>query len=149
MNPANHIPPSPHHHETFYVDDLMNELRHYAAAELQKYGKSNVSIELCKLTDVEKYSLPADRSLLRQIFICLLDNAVQSTKTGCIFFGYHISDVSTRNNITFFVDDTGYGTFNETDPNYTKAQELIRQSGGKIEVRPSNIAGISVHFKIA
>ena len=140
---------APHHPETFYMDDLMDELYKYVTEELQKRGKTNVDVELCKLTTVEKCLVHTDRALLRQIFVYILDNAIHSTDIGCIFFGYHISVLTVVNNISFFVDDTGNGMNNDAELNFFKAHELIQQLGGKMEVRPSNDAGISVNFKIA
>ena len=53
-----------------------------------------------------------------------------------------------RNNIKFFVDDTGNGIHNENDLNLSIAQGLIQQLGGEMEVRPTDDVGTSVGFNI-
>jgi len=139
---------APQHPETFFMDDLMDDLYNYVTQELKNKGKPNVDVELCKLTSIEKCLVHTDRALLRQIFVYMLDNAVKSTNVGCIFFGYHTSIMSVINNINFFVDDTGNGIDNEAVVNFSIAQVLIQQLGGEMEVRPSNDAGVSVNFNI-
>jgi len=136
------------HPETFYMDDLMDELYNYVKQKLQNKGKSNVSVEICKLTSIEKCLVHTDRVRLHQIFVTLLDNAVKYTDVGCIFFGYHTSNMSVINNINFFVDDTSNGIYNDADLDLSITQGLIQQFGGEMKVCPSVDVGISVNFNI-
>ena len=132
--------------ETFCIDDLMQELHTYTAQRLQCKGKSNVEIEVFNLSNVDKCLIKTDCNRLRQIFISLIDNAIKYTDTGYILFGYHVSNAP--NYMNFFVDDTGTGIINDADLDIAIAQGLVKLMGGKMEVRPSNDAGISVNFGI-
>ena len=132
-------------HETFCMDELMDELYNYVKNELKIKGRTNVGIELCKFSDYEKCWVHTVRERLRQIFCNLLDNAVKQTDRGYIFYGFH---TSVSNNMNFFVDDTGTGIYNDDCFELTIAQGLVEQMGGKIEVRPTKEAGKSVNFNI-
>ena len=137
---------TPLYPETFFLDDLINEMCQYAKAELKKIDRTNVDVEVFKYSRFEKCLLHADRVKLRQVFINLLDNSVKYTDRGCIFFGFH---TSVSNNINFFVEDTGLGICNENDLELSIAQGLVQQLGGSMEVRPSEDAGTAVNFNIA
>jgi signal transduction histidine kinase len=132
--------------EKFCIDDLMEELYIFVKKELQNFGKQHVGVKNFNYPGIEKCWVYSDRERLRQIFCNLLDNAVKFTDKGYIFFGYHIS---ASNHINFFVDDTGIGTYNDTDLVMSIAQGLVQQFGGKIDVRETKDAGMSVNFKIA
>jgi len=132
--------------ETFCIDAFIQEMHTYAAQHLQSKGKSNIGVEIFNLSNVEKCLIKTDRNRLQQIFINLIDNAIKHTDTGYILFGYHVSNAP--NYMNFFVDDTGTGIINDTDLDITIAQELVKLMGGKMEVRPSDDAGISVNFGI-
>ena len=131
--------------EKFCIDDLMDELYHYTKKELQNRGKLNVGVEILKYSDDEKCWVQTDRLRLRQIFTSLLDKAIKFTDMGYIFFGYH---KSINNHFRFFVDDTGTGIYNDADLDLSIARGLVQMMGGKMEIRPSNDAGISVNFNI-
>jgi len=135
----------PEQSETFCLDDLIDELYIFVKQELQKSGKTNVGVEVCKYSNIKKCWVSTDRTRLRQIFRNLLDNAVQLTDRGYIFFGYH---TSVNNNINFFVDDTGVGIYSDTNLGLSIAEGLVQQMGGKMEVKPAEDAGTSVHFNI-
>ena len=136
-------------HETFCLNELKREMKIYAEKELEKMGRSHVKVEIFKDYYIEKYWVHTDRKLLRQIFMILLDSAVKHTDRGCILFDFHISFISPIcNNVSFFIDDTGRGYYNENDSNYLIAHGLIQKLGGKMEVESSEDAGISVKFNI-
>ena len=131
--------------EMFCLDELMDELYNYTKKELQNRGKSNVGVEIIKYADLEKCYVQTDSLRLRQIFTSLLDNAIKFTDMGYIFFGYHMS---INNHFSFFVDDTGTGIYNDADLDLSIAQGLVQLLGGKMEIRPSEDAGISINFSI-
>ena len=152
MNNQDHIltvsKSTPKNPETFNVDGLMKELYIYVKQELQDRNKSNVRVELCKLTGIEKCLVHTDLTILRQIFINLLDNAIQRTFVGCIFFGYHTPSISVISNISFFVEDTGNGIYNDVNLDLSIAQGLVKQLGGKMEIRSTEDTGVSINFNI-
>ena len=136
-------------HETFCLNELKEEMKIYAEKELEKVGRSHVKVETFKDYYLEKFWVHTDRKLLRQIFTILLDSAVKHTDRGCILFDFHITSISlVCKNVSFFIDDTGHGFYNENDPNYLIAQGLIQKLGGKMEVTSSEETGISVTFNI-
>jgi len=76
-------------------------------------------LEVGKKTGIELITImPGDGDMeiltdpvrLKQILVKLLDNAVKYTESGRITFGYELD----RENITFFVDDTGIGLSEDT-----------------------------------
>ena len=139
---------TPLHFETFCLNELMDEMKTYAEQELDKYGRSNVHVEIFKDYN-ERNWVHTDRKSLRQILSILLDNAVKHTDRGAILFDYQLPILfPVRNYISFFVDDTGHGIHNENDENLSIAQGLIRKLGGEMEVRPTDYAGTSVIFHI-
>jgi len=131
--------------ETFCLDDLMDEMYIFVKTELQKKGKANVGVEILKYSSLQKCWVHTDRVRLKQIFQNLLDNAVIQTDRGYIFFGYH---TTATNIISFFVDDTGIGMYNDYKLGLSIAEGLVQQMGGEMEVRPADDAGVSVHFNI-
>jgi len=140
---------TPLHFETFCLNELMDEMKTYAEQELEKCGRSNVHVEIFKDYLKERNWVHTDRKCLRQILSILLENAVKHTDKGAILFDYQLPVLfPVRNNISFFVDDTGNGIHDENDLNLSIARGLIQQLGGEMEVRPSNDAGTSVHFNI-
>ena len=135
--------------ETFCLNEFKEEMKIYAEQELEKAGKSHVNVEIFKDYYVEKYWIHTDRKCLRQTFTILLDNAIKHTDTGYILFDFHISIISpVRNNVRFFVDDTGNGIYDENDPNLSIAQGLIEQMGGEMKIHPAGEAGTSIKFDI-
>ena len=140
---------TPLNFETFCLNELMDEMKIYTEQELQKYGRSNVKIEIFKDYIKERNWVHTDRKCLRQILTILLDNAVKHTTIGYILFDYQLPLFSpVRNNVSFFVDDTGTGIFNETDTNMSIAKGLVELLGGELEVRPESDAGTAVSFNI-
>ncbi|MDR2147742.1 MAG: HAMP domain-containing histidine kinase [Tannerella sp.] len=133
--------------EIFCIDDLLEEMYAYVSQELQKRGKSHVKVEILKYnyTDFEKVSVRTNRLRLQQIFTNLLDNVAKVTDRGYIFFGYHTGG---DNIISFFVDDTGIGIYNDSDLELSIAQGLVQQMGGKISIEPCYDAGQAIKFDI-
>jgi len=131
--------------ETFCMDALMEELLIYVKNELKIKEKSNIDVEIFKLTNYEKCLVHTDRVKLRQIFTNLLDIAVKFTDTGFIIFGYH---TSVSNNMNLFVEDTGIGIYSDDGYGLTIAQGLVEQLGGEMEVECVENAGMSVDFNI-
>ena len=139
---------TPLHFETFCLNELMKEMKIYTEKELEKTGRSNVRVEIFKDYNSRNW-VHTDRKCLKQILSILLDNAVKQTHRGAIFFDYQLPLLfSVRNNINFFVDDTGNGIHSENDLNLSIVRGLIQQLGGEMEVRPTDDAGTSVSFNI-
>ena len=141
--------PKEEHFETFCLNEFKEEMKTYAERELKKAGKPHVHVEIFRDYHTGKFWVPTDRKCLRQTFVILLDNAVKNIDTGCILFDFQISSISpVRNNVSFFIDDTGNGIYNKNDLNYPIAQGLMQKLGGKMEGTPSDDAGITVQFNI-
>ena len=135
--------------ETFCLNEFKEEMKIYAEQQLEKAGRSHVHVEIFKDWYFKKFWVHTDRKCLRQIFTILLDNAVKHTDRGSILFDFVIISISPfQNRVSFFIDDTGSGIYNKNDLNYPIAEGLIKKLGGKMEITPSNDAGISVTFNI-
>ncbi|NJO89284.1 MAG: hypothetical protein HC831_10240 [Chloroflexia bacterium] len=69
----------------------------------------------------------ADRNIIKQVFINLIDNAIKFTYEGVILFGCKLSDFR---NIEFYVKDTGLGIdrmhFDIIFKRFSKVQENDR-----------------------
>jgi K+-sensing histidine kinase KdpD len=141
--------PKQEHFETFCLNELKHEMKIYTEKELEKWGRSHVKVETFTEYYTEKFWIHSDRKCLKQILSILLDNAVKHTDKGAILFDFQISSIEQfRDEISFFVDDTGNGIYNKNDLNYPIAEGLIKKLGGEMKITPSDDAGISVKFNI-
>jgi len=128
--------------EEFCIDDLMGELHQYVEKELQTNGKENIEIAPYRYSETETCYIQADRELLRQIFVILLDNAVRYIERGFIAFGYHVLDT---NIVDFFVDDTRADYYNE---DVSIVRELVEQMGSELKMPPDKKQRSSFRFTV-
>jgi signal transduction histidine kinase len=120
-----------HQQETFCIDDLLNELLITVKQELQNAEKSHIDVETYQYSDDHTCSILADRELLRQVLVHLLDNAVKSITRGFIVFGYHLLD---DNLVDFFVDDTrGQMCRDSGVPDLSNVRDLLQQMGSRLK----------------
>ena len=94
------------HHKECNVNDLMNELFE-SAKNSNLVSDKKLTVIVSKEKD-DNYTLFTDKARLQQILNNLIDNAVKFTENGRIEFGYKTD----KNNITFYVQDTGIGLSN-------------------------------------
>ena len=130
--------------QTFCIDDLIDELYIYVKKELQNAGKSNVNVEIYKKSREHTCRIQANRELLRQALVHLLDNAVKYTDRGFIMFGYHVLDT---NLVDFFVNDTGAGEYNDTVIDLSAVRDLLQQMGSRLKEEITG-TGSSYSFSI-
>lgn len=75
--------------------------------------------------------IEADQTKLKQIFTNLLSNAFKFTSQGQISFGYRMNE---KENLTFFVEDTGIGIEQEFYPiifqRFTQAEHTLSRNYG-------------------
>lgn len=90
----------------FDVNILFQELLLFFAKRLVDFNKLNVKIDFINLLKDNKRMVMADRNLIKQVLFNLLDNSFKFTFKGLIFFG---CEEDAKNNIRFFVKDTGIG----------------------------------------
>ena len=126
----------------FNIDELMSELHQYIEKELQTNGKENIEIAPYRYSETETCSIEADRELLRQIFVILLDNAVRYIERGFIAFGYHVLDT---NIVDFFVDDTRADFYNE---DVAVVRGLVEQMGSELKIMPDKKQRSSFRFTV-
>ena len=128
----------------FIIDDLLNELHNYVKQELQTAGKADIEVETFKYRDDHACRILADREQIRQAFVYLLDNAIKSTDSGFIYFGYYVLDDDL---VDFFVDDTGSGNHNDTPPDLSPVRNLLGQMGSRLKEKNTD-EGSSFSFSI-
>jgi len=126
--------------ETFIIDDLLEEL-HTAVKE--KTATSDVEVDIFKYKKDHTCRILADRERIRQAFVILLDNAVQSTASGFISFGYYVLKPDL---VDFFVTDNGLGEFNETPPDLSPVRDLLQPMGSRLK---ENITGTGSKFSFS
>lgn len=91
----------------FLVKDLLIELLNYWSLCLNP--NANVVIRLADTENIENIRLFSDKYRLYQILSNLISNAIKFTERGSIEFGCKIK----RNEVLFFVKDTGIGISQE------------------------------------
>ena len=145
---------------------LLDELRDYAEGEEVKLGKSSITIEVVIPPHNRGLSLCSDRERLRQVMVCIIDNALKFTETGTIKLGYKVIGETVK----FSVEDTGIGIPPEfrkevftrfyqvdsgNDRQYqgsglglTIARGLVELMGGKIWLESEEGSGTTIHFTI-
>lgn len=89
------------------LDNLMFEVYTFFNEIKFKQEKEHINIRLLNLNDDESNILHTDTQRLRQVLVNLIGNALKFTEKGSVEFGYIIN--SGKNNIEFFVRDTGIG----------------------------------------
>jgi signal transduction histidine kinase len=93
--------------KTFFdVNVLFEELMLYFSKQLFDVNKTRVRIEFTNQLSSENNMIVADRNIIKQIFINLIDNAIKFTESGIILFGCKLVDYK---KIEFYVKDTGLG----------------------------------------
>ena len=130
--------------ETFCVDDLLSELQTEVKQKLQNAGKSDVDVDILTYTDKYVCHIRADRKLLRQVFVLLLDDAVKSIESGLIIFGYFVMDT---NLVDFFVDDTRITTCGNTAHDLSPVRNLLKPIGSRLKKSTIGM-GCSLRFSI-
>jgi PAS domain S-box-containing protein len=145
---------------------LLDELKDYAEGEEVKLGKSSINVEVVIPKENRGLSLFTDRERLRQILICVLDNALKFTEKGTIRFGYKVIGETVK----FSVEDTGIGIPPESrkevftrfyqvdsgnDRQYqgsglglTIARGLVELMGGTIWLESDEDSGTTIHFTL-
>jgi signal transduction histidine kinase len=141
------------------LDNLLTEFREI----LRKGGKQDIEL----VTEIQFSDLPdvvIDKAKVYRILRCLFHNSIQNTNSGYIKIGYF----SSKNNITFYVLDSGQGfsktneflhTNNLTDSlsqyqdlssavNITLAKKLIHFLHGSVSVRCNGTSGTGIHFSV-
>ncbi len=108
----------------FDINVLFQELMLYFSKQLFDINKSKVKIEFTNQLLPENNMVVADRNIIKQIFINLIDNAIKFTESGVILFGCKLVNYT---NIEFFVKDTGLGIdkvhFNTIFQRFSQVQE--------------------------
>ena len=99
------------------LNDMLDQLLVLFNNEKTIKGKSNLTILLEKGFDDHQSMMCTDGLRIRQIFYCLLSNALIYTNVGVVKFGYAMRNGA----LCFYVEDTGKGIAKEK-------QEMIFQS---------------------
>jgi len=111
------------------VNIVLSELHTQFSKKIKTKKTKNVSIKCNQHKD--EIHIYTDHFRLRQIFTNLLDNAIKFTQTGSIEFGFKETK---KNNIFFYVQDTGIGIPKEQQP-------LIYDRFRQIEQKGTNLSG--------
>jgi PAS domain S-box-containing protein len=98
----------------------------------------NLDISLKIPKKGEELSIRSDPEILRKILAHLLNNAIKFTEKGTIDFGYKIH----RNEIEFFVKDTGIGIDKESLESIFK--HFIKEDRGALKITEGSGLGLSI-----
>ncbi|MGF1586778.1 MAG: ATP-binding protein [Bacteroidales bacterium] len=152
--------------ETF-VNNILDDLNIYCNEILQRENKEKqIQVKVEKATDSPNFAIISDPYRLKQILGNLINNAIKFTDTGQVEYGYRL----TRNELIFFVSDTGIGLSEEnrklvfdrfkqvddgssrkyggTGLGLTICKNLIELLGGKIWLESELNKGTTFFFNI-
>ncbi len=115
--------------ESFYLNDLMDELYNVFRNERSVYGKPYLQIVVDKGLDREQSLVNSDHYRLRQILDNLLSNALKFTDQGWVNFGYALQSNQT---LLFYVKDTGSGIPSHQQANIFERFRQAEDSRGRI-----------------
>lgn len=90
----------------FDINVLFQELMLLFGKQLFEAKKSHINLEFNNHLESEQRMLVADRNIIKQVLINLIDNSIKFTKNGSILFGCRLSK---GNKLEFYVKDTGIG----------------------------------------
>ncbi|WP_372755171.1 sensor histidine kinase [Labilibaculum sp.] len=152
------------HESELSVHDLFLKLY---SKYTQKINETQKNLILNFTEDFEEIKIFTDLEKLSKVLSYLLDNAVKFTENGEIDFGCAIQD---RNNILFYVKDTGPGInkeeqekifqkFTQVDNSYTRiysgaglglslSKEIVNLLGGKLYIDSQAKQGCIFYFTI-
>ncbi len=115
------------------ITDLLEHVYYHVKRSPEKGNKKDVDLVLDRSLLEKDVIIDTDPTLLKQVLLNLIDNALKFTSKGFIKFGYNLR----KTHLLFYVKDTGIGIpENERDQvfdNFTKGQnstnELYRGVG--------------------
>ena len=97
----------------FLLYAQLEEIRNFYDDFKSQHGKENLEIKLNLPAVHKKFLLKSDQVKLQQILGNLIDNAIKFTASGSVEIGYSVlpnqNKDDSRENILFFVKDTGIG----------------------------------------
>jgi hypothetical protein len=135
-----------HQQEPFIIDDLLEELHTAVKENLQKAGKPDIEVNIFKYKQDHTCRILADRKLIRQAFVLLLDNSVKFIDSGFISFGYYVLKPDL---VDFFVTDTGTRMFLDNPDQYlTPVRNLLQQTGIRLKERKPNDISAKYSFSV-
>ncbi|MCD4795200.1 MAG: tetratricopeptide repeat protein [Bacteroidales bacterium] len=91
-----------------YVNEILDELFNIYEEKTISKLKKNIELKFVK-KEKEDFALYTDSIRLQQVLINLIDNALKFTEKGFVEIGYNIKDSSNKQDIIFYVKDTGIG----------------------------------------
>ena len=93
--------------DAFSLNQLLDELEELAENEVKILEKNEVRILKC--SPIEDLFVHTDRTKVKKMISHLIRNAVKFTDVGQVSFGYRMLDRSNKNEVEFFVHDSGIG----------------------------------------
>ncbi len=117
-------------HQSFCkLNGLLGELYAEFAGMKEKQTNQSVDLVVVNGNDNPNFAIYIDATLLREIYMHLIDNAIKFTDHGEVHFGYYLEENCA---IRFFVKDTGIGI-----PDHQKEKIFLRfhklnEPGGRI-----------------
>lgn len=88
------------------LDELFNELNSFFSEYQSRINKQHLKLNILPTPKSFNYNIVTDKGRLKQIFINLITNAFKFTDEGEIKVGCNFDS---KNNIVFYVSDTGIG----------------------------------------
>ncbi len=93
----------------FNIKPLIDEIKVAILSEKEKLGKQTLDFRFALPTEFDDFIINTDRSKLKQILVNLLKNAFKFTFEGYVEFGFSIVTIEGKENLKFFIKDTGIG----------------------------------------
>jgi signal transduction histidine kinase len=111
------------------LNGLLEELYAEFAGVKEKQTNQSIDLVVVKGNENPNFAIYIDATLLREIYMHLIDNAIKFTDHGEVHFGYYLKENCA---IRFFVKDTGMGI-----PDHQKEKIFLRfyklnEPGGRI-----------------
>jgi signal transduction histidine kinase len=131
------------HPETFSINDLMDELFIYVKEKLQNSGKSEIEVSTLKFRDNLNCRIHADRVVLKQALVHLLDNAVKYIKQGFNSFGFYVLNDTL---VDFYVHDTRFESYDDAEIDLSVVHNLLQLIGSRLKNKYDSDS--TLHFSI-
>ncbi len=154
----------------FNLNHVLDEIYSTFSKYIKEDQKKDIELELEKGKDYEHSVVLADKIRLEQILTYLLTNAVKYTEEGGIKFGYEIVHQTEKQQLKFFIQDTGVGIpkekqdiiferFRQSDDSKTReyggtglglsiSKGLVEMMGGTIWLNSVPSEGTTFYFTL-
>ena len=155
------------HYSDVEINSFVRKLEKIANSEKESLSKDGIAINIDMPLSGKTITQFADPAKLKQVFSCLISNALKFTPEGSVTIGYKLNDTS---EVTYYVKDTGIGidpeirqdifnpfyqgesfstkVYQGTGLGLSIAKNLVSIMNGKIWVDNNNGQGSAFYFTL-